>query len=422
MNAEISYLRDLAKQLKDIASHEKWDEKRALWEKKNALEKTRPLILCMLPNEAWEELVTLADCKSTDPFLKNIELYLLRQLYRAAHLRDDEVIEAVLYAPFVYRFSDWYAGRRRPYSGNRFKSEGFHPVILEYSDLKKLKKPELIEVDERTTEEQFALLCEVFGDILEVKLGVPTTSDTDSYAKGWGYSAVDVLCELRGLQNVFMDMATAPEFIHEAMEFITQGIADYKRTISENGWLRLNNTGHVMNANTPLGSNGLPFTRELPKDNVETVQYKDLWGYSMAQELSEVSPQMHAEFVLPYQKRLTDDFGLLSYGCCEPNDKKWDYIFDAFDNLREVSVSHNANLDIAAEKIQDKYVFSWKPNCSVIATFDEAKIREQLTEGFEKIKDCHIVCSLRDNLTLYGRPERAERWTDIAMNLAEEWG
>ncbi len=417
-----SHLREIARQLKDAASHDKWAKVKELWASKNALKKTRPLILCTLPSEAWEELITYEDCRTEDPFLREYELFILRQLYRAKYLHDDEVLEPVLYAPFVYRFSDWYNGRRRPYSGNRYKAESFHPVILEYSDLNKIQKPKLVEVDEKKSQRQYELLQDMFGDILQVKQGLPTTSDTDSYVKGWGYSAIDILCELRGMEHLFLDMLAEPQFVHDAMELITQGIAQYKQTIQEQGWLRLNNMSYVRGANTPLGSNGLSISKELPqKDFDGTVRYRDLWGYSMAQEFSEVSPQMHSEFVLPYQKRLTDDFGLLSYGCCESNDKKWQQIFETFHNLREVSVSHVADLDIAADNIQDKYVFSWKPNCSVIATYHEEEIRQQLKTGFEKTKDCHVVCCLRDNITLFGHAERVARWTDIAMELALDY-
>lgn len=418
------YLRMLAKKLRDVTEDGKWGEKRELWKKKNALKKTRPLILCTLPTEAWEELVSYEDCKVEEPFLREYELFLLRQLYRARHLRDDEIIEPVLYAPLNYRFSDWYEGRKRPYSGDRHRSECFHPVIVEYSDLKKIRKPELISVDEKKANEQYELLSEIFAGILRVEQGAPTTSDTDSYVKGWGYSAIDVLCELRGMENIYMDMVLAPEFVHEAMELITQGIIGYKHTVAEHGWLRLNNMSYVMAANTPLGSNGLSISGELPQAGFDgrNVRYRDLWGYSMAQEFSEVSPEMHAEFVLPYQKRMTEDFGLLSYGCCEPNDKKWDNIFQTFENLREVSVSHCADLEVAAEKIKGNYVFSWKPNCSVIAVYDEGIIRSRLREGFEKTKDCHVVCCLRDTITLFGHPERVERWTDIAVETAEEFG
>ena len=416
------HLRDIAKQLKEASSQERWGKTRELWKKKNSLKKTRPLILCTLPMEAWEELVPFSDCISEDPFLREYELFILRQLYRAKRIHDDEVLEPVLYAPYFYRFSDWVENRKRPYSGNRFRSEAFHPVILEYKDLVELRMPELVEHDDRKSKEGYELLGDIFGDFLAVEMGLPTSSDIDSYIKGWGWSAIDILCELRGLENIYMDFILAPHFVNEAMEFITQGILRYKKVLEEHGWLKLNNSSYVRGSNTPLGSNGLSITDELPmEDFIGTVRYQDLWGYAEAQELSEVSPDMHLEFVLPYQKRLTQDFGLLSYGCCESNDKKWDNIFKTFDNLREVSVSHAANLEIAADKIKDKYVFSWKPHCGVIASYDEKVIREQLSTGFETTKNCHLVCCLRDNITLFGHPERVERWTDIAMELASEY-
>jgi len=417
-----TYLREIAKQLKEAASDERWSETKKLWAKKNSLQKTRPLILTTIPKEAWEELVTYDDCKCDDLFLRDYELFILRQLYRAVHLRDDEVIEPVLYAPYVYEFSDWCENRRRPYSGNRFRAEAFHPSIIEYSDLKKLKMPELINYDEQKSEEGFEKLNDIFVGILDVEMGLPTTSDSDAYVKGWGWSAIDILCELRGLENLYTDFILAPDFVHEAMEFLTQGILKYKKTVLENGWLKLNNISYVRAANTPLGSNGLSITDELPgPDFSDEVRYSDLWGYSEAQELSEVSPEMHLEFVLPYQKRMTDDFGLLSYGCCESNDKKWDNILRTFENLREVSVSHVSDTEIAAEKIGGRYVLSWKPHCGVIAVFDEKEIYEQLKAGFETFKNCHMICCLRDNITLFGHPERVSKWTDIAMELAKEY-
>ncbi len=415
-------LRELAKRYLAYTQRPQEQEKSNLWTQKNALRKTRPLILCTLPAEAWEELVDDSMCTIADPFLRTYELYLLRQLYRAEHLPDDEVLLPDLYTPLVYSFSDWLPDRKRPYSGSCFRAECFHPSIVEYGDLGKLQQPKLIEIDEKQADAYYDQLSDAIGDILPVHRGKPTTSDTDSYVKGWGYSVIDVLCELRGMQNIYLDMALNPQFVHDAMAFLTQGIAHYQQEMQQNHLLRLNNNGYVMSANTPLGSNGLAITNALPAPDFDPahVRYQDLWGYAMAQEFSEVSPQMHAEFVLPYQQRLLRDFGLVSYGCCEANDKKWAQIFAAFPNLREVSVSHCANLEIAAEQLQDRYVFSWKPNCSVIATFDEDAIRKQLSHGMQVARDCHLIVCLRDNITLFGAPERVERWIQIAQQLAHQ--
>lgn len=418
-----NYLRDLAKQVRDISQESGWLEKEKLWKQKNALKKVRPLILCTLPDEAWREIISEESLISEDPFLKKYEWYLKRQIYRAKHLRDDEIIGNTLYVPLRYQFSDWAENRKRPYSKDGKHAEKFYPVIHEYRDIDRLKMPELMYVDEKGTERDAQRLKEILGDILNVETGEPYSADTDSYVKGWGHSLIDILCELRGLENIFLDLVLAPDFVHEAMDFLMRGVEGYMRAMKENHLLRLNNNAFVMRSNTPLGSNGLALSDELPgKDyDPQNIDFKNLWGYCMAQEFSEVSPEMHAEFVLPYQKRLGERFGMLSYGCCEPNDRKWDNIFKTFGNLREGSISHCADIRIAAEQIADRYVFSWKPDCTVLANFDGEVVREQLKNGFDTAKDCHVVCCLRDNITLFGHSENAEKWTDIAMALALEY-
>ena len=42
-----------------------------------------------------------------------------------------------------------------------------------------------------------------------------------------------------------------------------------------------------------------------------------MWASAEAQELAQVNPAQHAEFVLAYEKRLLAPFGLTGYGCCE---------------------------------------------------------------------------------------------------------
>ena len=152
------------------------------------------------------------------------------------------------------------------------------------------------------------------------------------------------------------------------------------------------------------------------------VKTKDLWGYTQAQEFAEVSPENHEEFVLPYQQKIAERFGLNSYGCCEPNDRKWERIIAHIPNLREVSVSHAANLEIAADKLKDKYVLSWKPHpVTMIVRYDEKNIRNELRKGFAIMKGCCFIACLRDTQTLFGEPERADGWTRVALEVAAEF-
>lgn len=145
---------------------------------------------------------------------------------------------------------------------------------------------------------------------------------------------------------------------------------------------------------------------------------KNLWGYFQTQEFSEVSPDMLEEFVLPYKSRIAQRFGLNSYGCCEPNDRKWEAIMRYISNLRELSVSHAANLEIAADRLKGNYVFSWKPHpAKMIATFDKAYVERELKAAMKITKDCCLIICVRDVLSLFGKPERAGKWIDIAMRL-----
>jgi hypothetical protein len=188
--------------------------------------------------------------------------------------------------------------------------------------------------------------------------------------------------------------------------------------------LRLNNNEFSLSSNTPLGSNGLGITDELPTDgcNPDHVTTEHLWGYCQAQEFTGVSADMLEEFVLPYQAQIAGKFGLNCFGCCEVNDRKWDGVLKHIPNLRELSVSHSSNLEIAAEKLRDHYVFSWKPHpVEMIAMFDEECVRRAMKRAFDITRECCVVVCLRDTQTMYGNPERVAEWTRIAIEVASEY-
>lgn len=419
--ADRNYLRALATRVRDISRHPVFAEKTDLWRRKNSLQETRPLVLCSLPEEVWPELIPPRARRFSDQPWCDIEWTFLKNIYRWDHIRDDDVITDRIYVPLHYTFTDWWEGRRRPYAGDGRSAEAFHPVILDYADWKKVRIPELVQVDSAGTARDVEMVRGAIGDLVTVIEGEPFSSGTDSPVKGWGLSGIDILCELRGLANVMMDLAENPGFVDDAMVFLCGGLGKYLDLMEDNRLLRPNNNAFVKCTNSPLGSNGLAITDELPsaEGREDTVRCRDLWGYVMAQEFAGVSPEMHERSVLRHQQALGRRFGLLCYGCCEPNDRKWSAIFRAFPNLREVSVSHAADLRLAVEAIGRRAVFSWKPNSTMLTFASEEDVRRQLAEGMEEAKDCHLLVCLRDTLTLGGRPEIAERWTRIAMDLAQ---
>ena len=416
-------LRELARKVKDISQEPVWRKKRQLWTDKNALRKTRPLVLCSLPEAAWDEILPERTMVVKDSWFRRWEWELRRKIYRWENIKDDEIINDKIFVPVERTITDWMEGRVRPYADRADHSARFTPSIIKYDDLKMLRFPEL-SVDRKLTAGRLGAARDVFGDILDVVEGEPYHGGTDSQVLGWGNGLIDVLCELRGLETVFYDLYSAPEFVHEAMDFLMRGTLHYLDIMEKENLLRLNNNECMHMSNTPLGSNGLACSDQLPTASYDPthVTTRDLWGYTQAQEFSEVSPEFHEEFVLRYQEPIAARFGLNSYGCCEGNDKKWKNIISHIPRLRECSVSHAADLDVAAQTLKGDYVLSWKPHpVTMIASYNEDLIRSELRKGFDKLRGCHSIVCLRDTQTLFGEPQRAAGWTRVAQEVAQEY-
>ena len=131
---------------------------------------------------------------------------------------------------------------------------------------------------------------------------------------------------------------------------------------------------------------------------------------------------MHDEFAIHYEKRLLEPFGLSCYGCCEPLDKKM-HIVRQIPNLRRVSMSPWVDIERAAEAVGRDYVYTHKTNPSLITTheWDVDLAREKLRDAFEKTRDNVVEVNLQDILTVNGDPRRLTEWTEMAIQLAEEY-
>ena len=85
-----------------------------------------------------------------------------------------------------------------------------------------------------------------------------------------------------------------------------------------------------------------------------------------SQDTKDLAPELFNEFVLQYQKPVMSRFGLVCYGCCEPISERWDYLKD-IPNIRRVSVSPTCDRVKMAEALQDKYVYSCRPDPSILS-------------------------------------------------------
>jgi hypothetical protein len=410
---DISILRSLAEQVAEIGSLPVQKQTAQEWRRLNSLKKGRPLIwINELP---WHEMnvndeMTLC-CK--DSFCRGIEWNLRATIYQWQHLRGDMVVEPIYYSPLVIHDSGFgiiETGDHIAQSDNGgIFSTGYKPQINDEKDIAKIKDP-VVTHDAEASERNYQSLSEIFGDILPVqKCGI---------VHMW-FSPWDELIRWWGVQEALMDIAMRPELVHMAMDRLTNAFLARLRQWEELNLLSLTP------GNYRVGSGGPGYCDEIPAPDFDAnhVRTIDQWGCATAQIFSSVSPAMHEEFALHYERRWLSKFGINYYGCCEPLHDKLD-VLTSIPNLRKISMSPWADLDKAAPKMAGKYVVSYKPNPAIFATdiYDPTQAHRELTDALKKTEGCVVEIIMKDISATRNDPHRVWQWAQMAMDVAGEMG
>lgn len=426
---ERKIIRELAKKVSDIADLPIMGQRREMWKKHNRLEHLKPMLL-VFPEGAWHELIPGSVLKCENDLAREIEWKLLARIFRHEKINDDFVVEKEWYVQKDITNTGWGIEPGQSVANNNSgsawtfdttighvprtwdrsfqfngKAWGFDPVINEPKDLKKIKFPEVI-YNEKNSLKNYEITQELFGDILDVKL----------VGKNFiQFTLMEFYCLLRGLEQVMFDMYDEPEMLHEAMSILEEGNRRLVQQYYDMNLLSLNNNG------TYHSSGGVGYSTELPKDGYDSKKIRpcDIWASAESQEMSEVSPQMHYEFAMKYEKRLLEPFGLSGYGCCEALDDKLDYLM-SFPNLRRISISPWANVAKCAEKIKDRYIFSWKPNPAYIAIgYNTEVITKYVKDTLASTKGCAMEIILKDTHTCENQPLRFGNWVKMVRDLID---
>ena len=122
-----------------------------------------------------------------------------------------------------------------------------------------------------------------------------------------------------GGAEVLMDLMLRPELVHMAMNRLVSAYLSRLEQWENLGLLTIDS------GNYEVGSGCLEYTDGLPqKDfNPSHIRPIDQWGSATAQIFSEVSPEMHEEFALQYERHWLGKSGLTYYGCREPLHNKY---------------------------------------------------------------------------------------------------
>jgi hypothetical protein len=367
------------------------------------------LVLCF-PENAYEEIIPFSSLKAKDPFIREYEWYLRSQIYHWEELADDWVITSRLKVPAVFNITNWGVDEIWENPEDLDGAARFTTIIKEEKDIEILEYPEFIFYEEET-KRNLEYMQEVLGDILEpyVYRGlIPMFT---------GANPIGVFSRLRGMDQVLIDMYDRPEWLHGVMDFFATGMIKMLKDLEKRKLLGLNN------ADEYLQTGGVGYTHDLPqKDFTGTVRLKDLWGLGEAQDMTGISPAMLDEFIIPYQIKVLNNFGLSYYGCCEDLSKKYKVV-KKIPNLRRVSVAPWTDIKVASEELEDKYVYVWKPNPSDLAMddFDGDFIRKKIKSGFDVTRENIVEIIMKDTHTLRGDPVRMRKWARIAKELAYKY-
>jgi hypothetical protein len=431
---DIHILREIAKEYAEIASNTINDERKLMWRRLNDLQQVRPLI--WLTELCWNEMnvddeLTL---RTSNKVAKRIEMEMRKTIYAWRHMQGDMIVEKVFYSPFIIKNSGFGikvlsdtrevdviglgeradAVRRHDGGGTgtsvpgMFAASHFYKQIETEEDLAKIRNP-VIEVDRERTEAFFRVYSRIFNGIMPVK---------KRGAHGFWFAPWDDLCAWMEPGNMLEGLALRPDFMHKAIrrtvDAYMSGLEQYEKL----GLLARND------CNVRIGSGAYGYTKEIPVDDAgeNSARTTDMWGSSVSQIFGSVSPRMHEEFGLSYEMEWLKKFNRTYYGCCEALHGKID-ILSRIPNLRKISVSPWANVEIAAEKMKGRYVASLKPSPCNFAR-DNWNVQDEMDALRQKLrdaKDCNVEVVLKDIISVRLRPQRIWKWVSEAEKVVREF-
>ncbi len=303
--SDMAVLRELGGQIADIASLPVQEKRKEQWKQMNMLRPGK--VMVNIDEVCWHEMnvddqLTL---QTADPFSRGIEAELRRILYRWNHLQADMVIEPKLYAPLA--ITNTGAGLYKDAeismtdAGNDVVSHHYTIQISDITDIEKLKTP-VITHDEKQSDIIFQKYQDIFSGSIDIE---------QSGAAGFWFAPWDDIVMWTGVQEALMDLAMRPDYIHALVDRLVTIGFDVLDQYESLNLLSLNNR------NVRIGSGSYGYTGELPQPDFDDghVRSIDLWGNATPQIFASVSPDMHREFGIEYERRWMERFGLCYYGC-----------------------------------------------------------------------------------------------------------
>ena len=395
---DLHKLRRYAAEVAEIAARPEQVEKARLWTEHNDLKTSRPVIFCD-PEGGWNEIIPQSTLECEGRMARRWEWDLRKRIFWGTEMGDDTVIDNVF--PVTYAFSDDGWGVNIEYEGaGRASAYHIKNVIEDYEEnFDKLHVPH-IKLDPEASEDYINEARRVFDGILTVER---------FHKWWWSLGLTRQYVDMRGLEDFMVDLKLEPEWVHRMMEMLCSGSLAKIDYLESQGLLCQNIGNHY------VGSGGFGFTEQIKPVPFGQVTPMDMWGFVESQETVSISPEMYAEFVFPYHKRLAERFAMNCCGCCEPYDLRWKYMKE-LPRLRRISCSPWSDRKSMPVNLGMNYIASIKLNPAPLAlhSMDEESARWELRCALENSVSCVPELIMKDNHTLGKNPRNAVRWVEIA--------
>ena len=397
-----TYLRDLAKQVADIAASDENEIIKQRWRDVNALRKPDRAPVWCKPVGCWKEILPPDSFRCEEEPYLGIERVLRRALMKH-EIGDDSPVES--WWPVSARFdvqpeNTYGVDITHAHSGEVGGAWSFSPPIKTEADFDKLRIPTFT-YNQAATDERMELIDELFGDILP-----PRRVASPRFNATVGVQAVN----LYGMTEMMLGVAAEPELIHRLVAYVRDVTMASMDAVEQAGLITPNNYGPMYEAD-PIG--------EQPADGKYT--YKNCWIHGNSQEFDQVSPAMWEEFCLTYQRPIFERFGYSHYGCCESLTHKTAGVA-SIPNLRIFVCSAWTDLNKILEVCGHDYTIMWRQKATdVVFPDDDETIKRDLYAGAEKLQGRYYQIVLRELQTLVGHMDRLHVWTRYAIEAAEKY-
>lgn len=405
-------LRERASRQMELANQEENLEKKRRWYLHNARKGEKPMVHLELWTFAHEILPQRLQCRGE--FARQVETALYRNYLNQEIFGDDRVTPD--YFPLAY--DAWFRLFDLPVQVQHVSDEGgqeglgrrFVPLIEDLEkDYWKLR-PSSFGVEREAAEGKRAAIEEAIGDILPVRFSMDCLYSVPT----------QMLVHIMSMETMMLSMYDAPELFQEMMGRIAEDTLAYYRFLEQQR-LILPTTSFES-----VGQGSWSFTDELPgweEWERRPFSARDVWGFMDSQETVGISPDMYEAFIFPCYQKIAGQFGLLSYGCCEPVDPIWDRCISSLPNLRKVSISPWCDEELMGERLAgSQVIYHRKPSPNFLgvgAQLDEEALRSHIRKSLRAAKGCHMEITQRDVYTIHHNEGKARRYVEILRQEIE---